>query len=117
MKRFIMTSSAALAALALSFGAVSANAAVPSAAEIAAAKTPAQHEAIAKAYEAEAKSLEKLAARHESLAQTYGAPAGKPWEAAQAKHCAEVARDLKAAAREEKALAVAHRKLVHVTAG
>lgn len=111
MKRSVMMSSAALAALALSFGVVSGNAAVPSAAEIAAAKTPAQHEAIAKAYEAEAKSLEKLAATHESLARTYGAPGGKPWEAAQAKHCAGVVRDLKAAAREEEALAAAHRKL------
>lgn len=111
MKRSVITLSAGVAALGLAFGALPAAAAVPSAAAIAAAKTPAEHEAIAKAYAAEAKSLEKLAALHESLERTYAAPGGKPWEAAQAKHCARVAADLEAAAKEELALAAEHRTM------
>src|SRR5690242_12114996 len=60
--------------------ALQANAAVPAPGAVAAARTPAEHEAIAKAYESEAKSLERLAAMHKSLGQTYGQPGGKPWQ-------------------------------------
>lgn len=101
---------AAMTAMALSLGALSATAAVPTPAAVAAAKTPAAHEALAKEYYAEAKSLEAMAARHESLAQTYGAPGGKPWEAAQARHCRGAADDLKAAAKEVRELAAAQEK-------
>jgi len=98
-------------ALGLSLGTLSATAGVPTAAQISAAKTPADHEALAKAYESEAKSLEKLAARHKDLGQTYGTPGGKPWQAGQAKHCDSVASDLEAAAKEERALAEEHHKM------
>ena len=98
-------------ALGLSLGALSAMAAVPTPAQITAAKTPAEHEALAKAYEAEAKSLEKMAARHKDLGQTYGQPGGKPWQAAQSKHCDSVAADLESAAKEERALAEEHHKM------
>ena len=111
MKRSAVTLGTALAALGLSIAALPANAAPPTPAVLAAAKTPAEHEAIAKAYEAEAKSLERLAARHESMERVYAAPGGKPWESAQAKHCESVAADLKAAAKEELALASEHRTL------
>ncbi len=111
MKRSALMLSVGVAAFALSGGISPANAAVPDAATIAAAKTPADHEAIAKAYEDEAASLEKLAARHKDLGQTYGQPGGKPWQAAQAKHCDSVATELAAAAKNERALAAEHRKM------
>ncbi len=87
-----------------------ASADVPDAATIAAAKTPGDHEAIAKAYEEEAASLDKMAARHKDLGQTYGQPGGKPWQGAQSKHCDRVATELAAAANDERALAAEHRK-------
>jgi hypothetical protein len=109
MKRSLIVTS--IAALGLSFGALSAIADVPDASTIAAAKTPADHEAIAKAYESEADSLEKMAAKHKDLGSTYGQPGGKPWQAGQAKHCNSVASDLEKAAKEERALAAEHHNL------
>ncbi len=101
-----------IAALGLSLGTLSATGAVPTPAEIAAAKTPAEHEAIARAYEAEAKALEKMAAKHKDLGQTYSTQAGgKAPQASQAKHCDSVASALEAAAREERALAEEHHKM------
>ncbi len=93
-----------------SLGTVAASATVPTPASVAAARTPADHEALAKAYYAEAKRIEAMAARHESLAKTYGAPGGKPWEAAQARHCRSVAADLYAAAKGVRKLAAAQLK-------
>jgi hypothetical protein len=110
MKPSILTVS--IATLGLSLGALSATAAVPSPATITAAKTPAEHEAIAKAYEEEAKALEKMAAKHKDLGQTYTQQAGgKAPQASQAKHCDSVAADLEAAAKEERALAEEHHKM------
>lgn len=100
----------AMIAIALALSTLSARAAVPTPAAVAAAKTPAQHEALAKEYDAEAKSLEAMAARHESLARVYAAPGGKPWEIAQARHCRRAAADFKAAAKEVRALAAAQEK-------
>lgn len=50
-----------------------------------AAKNPAEHEAVGRAYDAEALGFEKKAAMHKNLAEVYGAPGGKPWMAQQAK--------------------------------
>ena len=111
MKRSVVMMSVGIAVVGLSSGMLPANAAVPKAATISAAKSPADHEAIAKAYEAEAVSLEKMAAMHKNLGQTYGQPGGKPWQSAQAKHCDSVASDLEAAAKEERALAAEHHKM------
>ncbi len=111
MKRSIMLVSAGIAAFGLSGGVLPATAGVPDPATIAAAKTPADHEAIAKAYEEEAASLDKLAAMHKNLGETYGQPGGKPWQASQSKHCASVATELAAAAKNERALAAEHRKM------
>ena len=61
MKRSVVMLSVGIAVVGLSCG-IPAIADVPDAATIAAAKSPADHEAIAKAYEAEAASLEKMAA-------------------------------------------------------
>ena len=113
MKRFTIILSTSLAALALSGGVWAAGSTAPALdpAKIESAKTPADHEAIAKAYEAEALSIEKMAEMHKNLSQTYGQPGGKPWQAGQAKHCDSVATSLKAAAQEERALAAEHHKM------
>jgi len=111
MKRLVMMLSVGLAAFGLSGGILTATADVPDPATISAAKTPADHEAIAQAYDEEAASLEKLAARHKDLGETYGQPGGKPWQPAMSKHCSSVATDLAAAAKNERALAAEHRKM------
>ena len=111
MNPLVRMMSASLAALALSGGAWAGDAHRLDPAGIAAAKTPAEHEAVAKAYEAEALGLEKKAAMHKNLAETYGAPGGKPFQAAQAKHCDSVAASLAAAAAEDRALAKGHRDM------
>jgi hypothetical protein len=110
MKRSITMLSVSIAVVWLSSG-IPAIADVPDSATIAAAKSPADHEAIAKAYEAEAISLEKMAAMHKNLGETYAQPGGKAWQAGQAKHCKSVASDLAAAAKEERALAAEHHKM------
>lgn len=111
MKRSVIMLSVGIAALGLSSVMLPASADVPDPATIQAAKTPADHEAIAKAYEAEAASLEKMAAMHKNLGETYGQAGGKPWQSAQAKHCNSVAAELAAAAKEERALAAEHKKM------
>ena len=111
MKPLVRMMSAGLAVLALSGGAWAAGSKALDPAKIAAAKTPADHEAIAKAYEAEALKIEKMAEMHKNLGQAYGAPGGKPWQVGQAKHCDSVAASLKTAAQEERALAAEHHNM------
>ena len=111
MRPSILLLSAVVAAAGL-FGMPGAIAAPPlDPAAIKTAKTPADHEAIAKAYQEEAANLEKEAAWHEELAENYAVPGGEAWMAGQAKHCDAVVRDLKAAAREDRRLAAAHLKM------
>jgi len=81
-------------------------------AQVAAAKTPADHEAIAKAYDAEAAAAEAKAKAHEGLARTYragGAP--KASSTAMVGHCDRLMKSYSAAAVEYRALAAEHRKL------
>ena len=116
MRRSVAMLSVSIAVIGLSCG-ITALADVPDSVTISAAKTPADHEAIAKAYEAEAASLEKMAAMHKNLGETYGGQAGgKSWHMAQAKHCKSVASDLASAAKEERALAAEHRKMAKESA-
>lgn len=110
MKRAVAMLSASITAVGVSCG-IPAIADVPNPATIAAAKSPSDHEAIAKAYEDEATSLEKLAAMHKNLGDTYAQPGGKPSQIGPAKHCKSVASELAAAAKEERALAAEHRKM------
>jgi hypothetical protein len=111
MKWSVGILSVGIAVVGLSCG-IPAIADVPDSVTISAAKTPADHEAIAKAYEAEAASLEKMAGMHKNLGETYSSQAGgKALHAAQAKHCNSVASELAAAAKEERALAAEHRKM------
>lgn len=111
MKTWVMMMSTCLAALTLSGGAWAGDAHRLDPAWIGAAKTTADHDAIAKAYDAEAVGFEKKAAMHKNLAETYGAPGGKPWQASQAKHCESVVASLNAAAQEDRALAAEHRTM------
>ncbi len=111
MKPLVVMLSASLAVLALAGGAWAGDARGIEPSWIGAAKTAADHEAIAKSYEAEAMGFEKKAAMHKNLAETYGVPGGKPWQASQAKHCDSVAASLKTAAEEDRALAAGHRKI------
>ena len=103
--------SAAVMATGLMAGAANVRAADLDPATIAAAKTPAQHEAIAKAFEDEAAKLEREADKHKDVSQTYAQPGGKPWMKGQVKHCDAVVKDLKAAASEDRALAAEHHKM------
>ncbi|MFL6603614.1 MAG: hypothetical protein ACJ8R9_20125 [Steroidobacteraceae bacterium] len=89
MKRSVSVLSVGIVVVGLSCG-IPAIADVPDPVTITAAKTPADHEAVAKAYESEG---------------------GKAWHAAQAKHCDKVGSELAAAAKEERALAAQHRKM------
>ena len=104
---------AGLAALVLSAAPAvySASESPVSAAQIEAAKTPAEHEAIAKLFEDEAASLTKKSEMHGEMAKTFGAPGGKPYMAAQAKHCAALQKDYKAAAKQNSELAAIHRQM------
>ena len=82
--------------------------------QLQAAKTPADHEAIAQAYDEEARALDKRAAGHRSMAQAYASPNPKgSWSPNMVKHCESLATQAEAAARDYRALADEHRKLVH----
>src|SRR3569832_2129748 len=76
MKSIVSMLSAGLVAVALSGSAWAADTDPLDTVKIQAAKTPADHEAIAKAYEAEAARLEKMAGMHKGLAETYSSQAG-----------------------------------------
>ena len=82
-------------------------------AQVAAAKTPADHEAIAKAYDAEAAAAEAKAKAHEGMARTYRAGGGTPKAnpTAMVGHCDRLMKSYSAAAVEYRALAAEHRKL------
>jgi hypothetical protein len=111
MKPLVIMMSASLAALVLCGGASAGEARRLEPAWVGAAKTAADHEAVAKAYDAEALGFEKKAAMHKNLAETYGAPGLKAPQAAQAKHCESVAASLTTAAQEDRALAAEHRNM------
>jgi hypothetical protein len=81
------------------------------AAQIEAAKTPAEHETIAKLFEDEAASLTKKSKMHGEMAKNFSSPGGKPFMAAQARHCAALEKDYKAAARQNLELAAIHHKM------
>jgi hypothetical protein len=77
--------------------------------QIAAAKTPADHEAIATWYEDQAKEAEQKAAEHTKMAQAYktGSFGHKTHFH---EHCEVLAKNYTAEAKEYRALAAAHRE-------
>lgn len=88
---------------------------------IASAKTPEDHERIAKHFEAEANQMDAAAKEHEELAAQYKAnPSGHaqkhPMSGRTAGHCNYFADDLHKAAKEDRALAADHREMAKGTA-
>ena len=112
MKHLVSLLSAGVVALLLSSGAWASDEHHVDAAQIAAAKTPADHEAIAKAYDTEAAEADKKAAAHESMAKTYqlgGTPKGS--QTAMAGHCERLVKQYRAIAEETRLLAASHRPM------
>jgi len=82
--------------------------------QITAAHTPADHEAIASQYDAEAAAAEAQATEHEAMVQSYKVAANGPkGEMAKSMvvHCEALVKEYRAAAANYKALAVDHRKM------
>lgn len=76
------------------------------------AKTPGDHEALAQHYELAAQRLDDDAARQERLAALYATPiAGRRPLQSFATHCLNVAKNLRAAAAEDRELASLHREI------
>ena len=73
------------------------------------AKTPADHEAIAAFYEREAATNEEMAKIHRNSANIYAKPG-------MTAHCNNLARDLRRAAAQDKALAAEHRAMAKTAA-
>ena len=89
----------------------SAQAANVSEAQIAAAKTPADHEAIAAAYDAEAKAADEMATNHENMAKAYKSAGAKGGTQSMVSHCGRLVTHYRAAAQEYRALATEHRAM------
>jgi hypothetical protein len=114
MNRLVTILSAGVTAVMLSGSAWAADAAMVTPAQIAAAKTPADHEAIAAAYDKEAAQLESMAREHSEMAVAYragslGNKGANPH--AMATHCDKLTQEFKAAAQENRDLAAAHRQM------
>jgi hypothetical protein len=77
------------------------------AAKIAAAKTAADHEALAAEYSKEATAAQEEASRHDKMAASYRG-AGTAGQRMQ-EHCSVIAKNYRAQAKELEALAAAHR--------
>jgi hypothetical protein len=111
MNRFTGLLAGGVTALAL-FGAIAANAGeVVTQAQIEAAQTAQQHEAIAKSYDDEAAAAEQSAERHAKLTQIYRNAYSKTPRTAMATHCERLEKDFRNAASEYRMLAAEHRKM------
>lgn len=86
------------------------------AAQLEAARTPADHEAIARAYDEEAASLERKAEAHAGMAKIYrGGGAPKAHSPSMISHCERLVAQYRGAAREARALASEHRAAAGTT--
>lgn len=92
-----------------------ARAAEPSPDAISGAKTPADHEAIAEAYESEAKELSAKASSHQEMGKRYArTPIYQKMPHANVgmeTHCDKLVSSLEESAAQAKALAASHREL------
>ena len=114
MKRFITLLSAGAVALMLSNSVVAGTDSTVTAAQIQAAKTPADHEAIAVAYDKEAARFDAMAKDHASMAKSYKAAATTQKGmngAAMGMHCDQIVDTYKKAAEENRQMAAEHRKM------
>jgi hypothetical protein len=83
-------------------------------AQIAAAKTPADHEAIAKSYEADAVTAEAKAKEHETMARKYrsiGSPKSNANSSPMVRHCERLVKSYTDAAADYRALAAEHQSM------
>lgn len=104
-----------IAALALIGAAAAASDDVVTQAQIEAASTPAQHEAIARTYDQQAASAESRAEGHAKMADTYRYY-GKGPRPKMARHCERLARTYRTAAEEYRMLAKEHREMAAAAA-
>ena len=83
------------------------------AAQIAAARTPADHETIAKSYDADAAAAEAEASKHEAMARTYSSAGGpkKTGPNSMVRHCERLVKSYTDAAADYRALAAEHRSM------
>jgi len=82
--------------------------------QIAAAKTTADHEAIAKAYEADAFTAEAKAKEHEAMARKYrsiGGPKSTANSSPMVRHCERLVKSYTDAAADYRALAAEHHSM------
>jgi hypothetical protein len=81
-------------------------------AQITAARTPADHEAIAKAYEADAVTADAKAKEHEAMARAYRSTGGpKANTNSMVRHCERLVKDYTDAAADYRALAAEHHSM------
>jgi hypothetical protein len=114
MKRLVMMLSAGAVALMLSNSAMAGTESPVTAAQIQAAKTPADHEAIAVAYDKEAARFDAMAKEHASMAKAYKAAATTQkgmGGAAMGMHCEKLVETYQKAAEENRQMAAEHRKM------
>jgi hypothetical protein len=83
--------------------------------QVKSAKTPAEHEAIAKRYDAQAAAARRNAAAHEQMADSYRAMASSIGKGSGAssmpQHCESLVKTFEAEAADYEAMAQAHRAL------
>jgi len=83
------------------------------------AKTPADHEAIVSYYEKEAATAKDKAAEHHRLMEAYRTQSASPRGQGQptmANHCQQLAQTYESIAKENTALAMAHRQMAQEAA-
>jgi hypothetical protein len=113
MKPFSKTLVASMLALAFAFAGAPALAG-PTADAVEKAQTPADHEAIAKTYDEEAKALRAKANDHRQMARRYSRPAsfkGSRVGGAMEGHCKKLASNYDETAESAEALAADHREM------
>ena len=112
MNKFQSWLAGGLTALALVAAAPASAGDVVTQAQIEAATTAAQHEAIARSYDEEAAAAELQAKSHGKMAQTYRlASSSKMPDSAMANHCSRLESDYRDAADEYRSLAALHRQM------
>jgi len=111
MKKLNCWLASGLATLALVGAAAAAAEEVVTQAQIEAATTAAQHEAIARSYDEEAAASEKRAESHAKMAQTYRLTFSKKPGASMANHCGQLEKASRSAADAYRGLAAEHREM------
>ncbi|MBI4692749.1 MAG: hypothetical protein HY749_01865 [Gammaproteobacteria bacterium] len=106
--KIALVSSSLILASAASFPVYSAD--MPLEQSISAAKTPADHEALAQRYEAEAKANQAKAAEHKQMASGYKNLGGKGGAEGFVSHCDKLANAYAEAAKQDEELAKLHRQ-------